>query len=98
MDNKVTYKCAVCGEVYGSIAQRMNCEQTCLKKQEEEERKAAESKRAAEREARKQEVDDAFNKAYALKDKFVKDYGRYTYNKPTSNSLDGVCYFDWFRV
>ena len=39
---KPMYKCAICGEVYDSIAQRMNCEQTCLKKQEEEAKKAAE--------------------------------------------------------
>ena len=41
MDNmceKPMYKCAICGGVYDSIAQRMNCEQTCFKKQEEEER------------------------------------------------------------
>ena len=100
MDNKVCakpmYKCAVCDEVYDSIAQRTKCEQACLKKQEEEERKAAELKKAEEYEARKNEVDDAFNKAYELKDKFVRDYGRYTYNKATSNAFDGVCLFDWF--
>lgn len=89
------YKCGVCGEIYDSIAQRMNCEQTCLKKQEEEERKAAEEKKAAEYETRKNEVDNAFNIAYELKDKFIADYGRYTYSKPVSNSFDGVCLFDW---
>jgi len=102
MENKVCakpmYKCAVCGEVYDSIAQRVNCEQACLKKQEEEARKAAELKREVEYEARKNEVDTAFNKAYELKDKFVQDYGRYTYNKPVSNSYDGVCLFDWFSL
>lgn len=102
MENKVCakpmYKCAVCGEVYDSIAQRVNCEQTCLKKQEEEARKAAELKKAAEYESRKNEVDMAFNNAYELKDKFVADYGRYTYNKPVSNSYDGVCLFDWFSL
>ena len=102
MDNKVCakpmYKCAVCGEVYDSIAQRMNCEQACLMKKEQEERKATELKMAAEYEARKNEVDEAFNVAYELKDKFVQDYGRYTYHKPTSNSFDGVCLFDWFGL
>lgn len=97
MDNR-EYKCAVCGTWHKDIIGRAKCEITCTERKAEEERKAAESKRAAEREARKQEVDDAFNKAYELKDKFVENYGRYTYNKPTSNSLDGVCYFDWFRV
>lgn len=81
MENKVCakpmYKCAVCGEVYESIAQRMNCEQTCLKKQAEEERKAAEAKKKAEYDARVYEVDAAFKKAYELRDKFVEDYGEY---------------------
>ena len=78
---KPMYKCAICGEVYDSIAQRMNCEQTCLKRQEEEERKAAEAKKAAEYEARVEEVKIAFNKAYELRDKFVADYGEYHYSR-----------------
>ena len=85
MDNKVCakpmYKCAICGEVYDSIAQRMNCEQTCLKRQEEEERKAAEAKKAAEYDVRVAEVKMAFNKAYDLKNKLVADYGEYVYSR-----------------
>lgn len=102
MDNKVcakpTYKCAVCGEVYDSIAQRMICEQTCLKKQEEEERKIAELKRVVDYENLKKKVDDAFDNAYKLKDEFVKDYGRYVYNKTINNLNDNVCFFDWFGI
>lgn len=97
MENKVCakpmYKCAVCGEVYDSIAQRMNCEQACLKKQEEEERKAAEAKKAAEYEARVEEVNMAFEKAYALKNKLVADYGKYQYQRKY-NSLDECNNFD----
>lgn len=81
------YKCAVCGEVYNSIAQRMNCEQICLKKQEEEERKAAEAKKAAEYAARVDEVNMAFEKAYELRDKLVEDYDEYKYNRKF-NSID----------
>ena len=91
MENKVCakpmYKCAVCGEVYDSIAQRMNCEQTCLKKQEEEERKAAEAKKAAEYETRVKEVNMAFEKAYELRDKLVEDYGECKYQRKF-NSID----------
>ena len=92
---KPMYKCAICGEVYDSIAQRMNCEQTCLKKQEEEEKKAAERKKAAEYEARKREVDEAFNHAYELKAKFLNDYNSYTYSKPVSNFRDAIETFGW---
>ena len=100
MGNKVCekpmYKCAVCGGVYDSIAQRMNCEQTCLKKQEEEAKKVAERRKAAEYEARKREVDEAFNRAYELKEKFLNDYDSYTYNKPVSNNFRDVIHsFEW---
>ena len=93
MENKVCarpmYKCAVCGEVYESIAQRMNCEQACLKRQEEEAKKIAEAKKAAEYEARLAEVDAAFDKAYKLRDKLVEDYGEYHYNHKL-NDLSSV--------
>lgn len=93
---KPMYKCAICGGVYDSIAQRMNCECACLKKQEEEAKKAAERKKAAEYEARKREVDEAFNRAYELKEKFLKDYDSYTYNKPVSNNFRDVIHsFEW---
>lgn len=82
------YKCAVCGEVYDFIAQRMNCEQACLKKQEEEERKAAEAKKAAEYEARVKEVNMAFEKAYELKDKLAEDYGEFHQYKRKLNNVD----------
>lgn len=82
------YKCAVCGEVYDSIAQRMNCEQACLKKKEEEERKAAEEKKIAEYDARLEEVNNAFKKAYDLKNKFDADYADLKYRK--CDNLDDV--------
>lgn len=92
--SKPVYKCAVCGGVYDSIAQRMNCEQVCLKKQEEESRKAAEMKKAAEYETRVAEVNAAFDKAYDLRDKVLEDYGSYTYKRATNNS-DRYFPFSW---
>ena len=92
MDNnmyaKPMYKCAVCGEIYDSIAQRMNCEQTCLKNKEEEERKAAEAKKAAEYDIRVAEVKAAFDKAYDLRDKFVYDYGKFHYNRRSNSNYN----------
>ena len=82
------YKCAVCGGVYDSIAQRMNCEQMCLKKVEEEKRKAAEEKKMAEYDARLKEVNNAFKKAYDLKNKFDADYADLKYRK--CENLDDV--------
>jgi hypothetical protein len=83
MDNrtyaKPVYKCAICGEVYETISKRMNCEQACLKKQEEEARKAAERKKEAEYAERKAKVDKAYETFIKLRDQFVKDYGSYEY-------------------
>lgn len=74
------YKCGVCGEIYDSIKERMNCENTCLKKQAEEERKAAEAKKKAEKDARKAEVDEALKKFTKLAEAYANDYGSYEYD------------------
>ena len=84
---KPIYKCGICNKEYSTIADRSSCEHTCLKKQEEEERKAAEAKKAAEYEARIKEVNMAFEKADELRDKLVEDYGEFKY-KRKCNSID----------
>ena len=89
MEERV-YTCAICGKGHTSVAQRMNCEQACLKKKEEEDRKAAEAKKAAEYEARVEEVNMAFEKAYELRDKLVEDYGEYHYCHKLNNLNDVI--------
>ena len=97
MDNKTyakpMYKCALCGEVYETISKRMHCEQTCLKKQEEEARKAAETKKEIEYAARKAEVDMAYEKYVELRNKFVKDYSSYEYR--TAKGSTRYLPFSW---
>ncbi len=95
VDVNKKYECAVCGMRHPDVISRAKCELACTEKKAEEERKAAELKKEAEYADRKAEVDEAFNKAYELKDKFVKDYGRYTYNR-TTNDSSSLCCFDWF--
>ena len=99
MENKTyakpMYKCGICDKVHETIADRVKCETACLKKTQEEERKAAERKKAAEYEARKKEVDEAFDRAYELKDKMVSDYGSYTYSNATNSSGDLYMPFSW---
>ena len=77
---KPQYKCAVCGKIYDSIAERTNCERSCLKKQEAEAKVAAEKRKKEERDARQQEVTAALDNAFTLVNKFVEDYGSYKYN------------------
>lgn len=76
---KPQYKCAICGEIYDDVQDRMNCEMNCIKKQKEEEKAAAEAKKKAEKDARKKEVDEAFENLIKLHGAYVKDYGYYEY-------------------
>jgi N12 class adenine-specific DNA methylase len=85
MNNK-EYKCAVCNTWHPDVISRANCEIECMKKKAEEERQAELRKKEAEYGKRKEEVDNAFNVAYELKEKFVADYGCYTYGWNSKNS------------
>lgn len=97
MENKTykkpVYKCAICGEVYETIPKRMNCEQACLKKQEEEARKAEETKKEIEYAARKAKVDQAYETFVELRNQFVKDYGSYEYR--IVNNCEKYLPFRW---
>ena len=75
---KTIYRCAICDSVFESVQDRVACEMKCLKRKEEEELKAAEIKKKAEKDARYKEVTDAINNAVELLDKYVDDYGSYT--------------------
>ena len=94
MDKK-EYICAVCGKMHTDVVSRANCEIACMEKKAEEERKAAEAKKKAEYADRKAEVDAAFDHAYELRDKFLKDYDSYTYSKTISNSRNLYFPFSW---
>ena len=88
MYTKPMYKCAVCDSVYESISERMKCEQTCLKRQEEEAKKAAELKKQQEHAARKADADAKVKAALEAVNAYTKDYGFYTYGGDVSNMID----------
>ena len=73
--SKPQYKCGICGTIFDSIEERMNCEANCIKKQKEAAKKAAEAKRKAEKETRKTEVTAAIKRANKLLEEYIKDYG-----------------------
>lgn len=79
-NNYVGYKCGICDTVYDSVADRHNCEVSCLKKQKEEEKRAAEEKLKAEKKERFAEASAALENALALVNKCVEDYGSFQYN------------------
>ena len=89
MENKIyanpKYKCAICGSIFDEISERVKCESACLKKQAEEAKKVAEEKNRIEQKARKAELDLAIEKAIALKDAYIKDYGSYRYVSKTES-------------
>ena len=76
---KPIYKCGICDSEYPSVQERMNCEMKCIKKQKDDERKAAEAKKVAEQKLRKEAVDEAIKRAAKLQSEYVKDYGHYEY-------------------
>lgn len=92
--NKLTYKCGVCGRYYNDIKSRMECEQACIKRQEDDAKKLAEEAKKIEQERRKNEVDAAIEDARKLKDAYIKDYGSYEF-KHTSNQNDDTYPYLW---
>lgn len=74
------YKCAICGKIYDNVQERMNCEMACLKKQQEEAKKAAEAKKQAEKDDRAAEVTQAIEHAAELLNKYISDFGSYSYD------------------
>lgn len=86
MYTRPMYKCAICDTVHETVADRMKCEQACLKRQEEEEKRAAIAKRQAEQKDRKAEVDAALKNFTKLAQAYANDYGCYEYdNEPLEN-------------
>ena len=90
MHYKPTYKCGICGKEYPTIAERMKCEQTCLRKQEEDAKRLAEEKKKVEQDARRAEVTNAIDNAYDLLEKYMKDYGTYNYNGKNLSVFDDI--------
>lgn len=84
MENKTyakpMYKCGICDTVYESVAERSKCEQACVKKQIEEEKRAAEARKNAEREACYAEASAALENALVLVNKCVEKYGVFKYS------------------
>lgn len=81
MNEQNKYICAVCGESYKTIEERMNCESKCLA----ELRKAEEEKKRNEQKFKQKEKEKAIYKA--LDDannmiaEYIKEYDTFTLNK-----------------
>lgn len=83
-----TYTCGVCGKEWHTVAERMKCEQACIKKQEEDIKRLAEEKKKAEQITRKDKVDAAVEHAYQLYCEYIKDYGSYSFKRVSNQAYD----------
>ena len=88
MDKKEkTFICAICGKGYDSILDRATCEIDCTKKKEEEEKRVAAAKKMAEKNMRKEAVDEAVANAFRLVKSYMNDYGSYSYDGETTQDF-----------
>lgn len=65
-------------KLYEDALEKSNTLGEMLKQKEKEEKEAREAQLALEKEARKEEVDDAFNNYKKLLSAYIKDYGSFT--------------------
>jgi hypothetical protein len=78
-DINMFYTCPYCKEEYSAPADLAHCILSCEEKKRIEEAEAKKAKLAAEKEARYKEVVDAYENFEELRDKYVDDYGSFTF-------------------
>ena len=89
------WKCGICGEIYDSISKRMQCEASCLHKQELEAKRIAEAKKKEEQAERQAKVTDLIESAHAALLDYEKDYGTYVYNGERSSTINLLNWMKW---
>lgn len=87
---KQQYQCAICGEAYDSVQERMNCEMKCVKKAEADKKAALEAIKKAEKDKRFAEASNAIDNAFSLVNKCVEDYGSFSYNGKLKDSKEPI--------
>lgn len=84
---ELNYSCPLCGEHYETPTELAHCILACEeKKRVEEEKKKVEELKAA-KDARKKEVDEAFDKWTELRKAYEKDYGNYSITRNYVNEF-----------
>ena len=79
MATKTLYTCPYCKAGYETPGAFARCILTCEEKKKIEEETAKKAALAAEKEVRYKEVVDAYDNFEELKNKFVEDYGAFTF-------------------
>lgn len=92
MENKMyarqAFKCSVCNKEYPNALDRAHCELACIKRQEEEAKKAEELKKKEEQKARHAEVTKLIDDACLALSRYMEDYGEYEYDGKLANELE----------
>lgn len=68
-----------------------------LRKAEQEEEERRKAQLALEKDARKKEVDEAYNKYRKLVNEYVKDYGNYLITSDSDDIITGLLSRPWWR-
>ena len=76
-NNNVFYSCPYCKEEYTEPADLAHCILSCEEKAKQEAEAKKQAKLAAEKEARKSEIEAIENKLGELISAYIKDYGPY---------------------
>lgn len=74
------YICGICEKEYNNISDRNKCEAACIKRIEEDAKKAAEAKKKEEQEARRVEVEKAISNAKKLLVAYINDYKTFEFS------------------
>lgn len=75
MEKIKIYKCGICGMAHSDIADRIDCETTCLAKQREAEEATRLLELEEEREFRQALIEEKYEELVRLVYDYVKDYG-----------------------
>ena len=84
MSETKKFTCSICGNTYDDVVKRAHCELSCARRKEIEAQQAEKLKKQTEQNNRKVAVDEAFEKAYELRDEYVKDYGSQSYERKSN--------------
>lgn len=91
MATKKIYTCPYCNENYETPGDFARCILTCEEKKKLEEEAAKKAAAKAEKEARYNEVVDAYENFEKLRGKYVADYGSFTFKlSKNDHSLDDI--------
>ena len=81
------YECPYCGKEYTAPSDAAHCILNCEEKKKQEEKKLQEAKLAAEKEKRKNEVDNAIANCKALIKAYINDYGIYSFTSTNDDAF-----------